>query len=138
MDMKGKMMGSVVLALLVGVVIGVGGLWAWNSTMSKSGAAPVSQVDQAQVKDLIAKVGKLVILPTGEEPVIATINDAAGLAKEQPFYKGSANGDVVLVYQKAAKAIVYSVTRNIIVNVGPVVLQDQTAPAKTTATSTKK
>ena len=131
--MKGKMMGSMLLALIVGVIIGGGALWTWNKYMTKSTTAPVSQVDQAQVAALIAQVGKLVILPTGEQPVIATINDAAGLTQQQPFYKGSINGDVVLVYQKAAKAIVYSPTRNIIVNVGPVVLQDQSAAATTTS-----
>ena len=96
-------------------------------------------MQQAQIKELIAKVGKLILLPTGEEPVIATINDASTLIKEQPFYKGAVNGDVVIVYQKAAKAIVYSPSRNLIVNVGPIVLPDQPAPAKTsTSTSTKK
>lgn len=129
---------STVLALVVGVVIGVGGLWAYNQYMPKSNAAPVSQVDQAKIKDLISKVGKLVMLPTNEEPVIATINDASALTKEQVFYKGSINGDVVLVYQKAAKAIVYSPSRDIIVNVGPVVLQDQQPAAKAPATTTKK
>lgn len=132
------MKSRIIITLIVGVVIGAGAFWALNKTMMKSTVSPVSQVAQDQVKDLIAKVGKLVLLPTGEEPVIATINDAAGLIKQQPFYKGSQNGDVVLVYQKAAKAIVYSPTRNIIVNVGPVVLQDQPSATTSTATTTKK
>lgn len=126
------------LGLIVGLVVGIGGFWTLSQFFTPANpAAAVSQVDQTKVKDLIAKVGKLVILPTGEEPVVATINDADGLTKQQVFYKGSQNGDVVLVYQKAAKAIVYSPERNIIVNVGPVVLQDQ-APAASTASSTKK
>ena len=132
------MKSRIIITLIVGVVIGAGAFWALNKTMMKSTVSPVSQVAQNQVKDLIAKVGKLVLLPTGEEPVIATINDAAGLTKQQPFYKGSQNGDVVLVYQKAAKAIVYSPERNIIVNVGPVVLQDQPSTTTSTATTTKK
>ncbi len=131
------MKSRLIITLIIGALIGAGAFWALNKAMMKSNVSPVSQVAQDQVKDLIAKVGKLVLLPTGEEPVIATINDAAGLIKQQPFYKGSQNGDVVLVYQKAAKAVVYSPTRNIIVNVGPVVLQDQ--PTETsTATTTKK
>ena len=122
---------SVFVGLLIGVIIGAGGFWVWNQYASKAPVAAISQADQAQVKDLIVKVGKLVILPTGEDPVVATINDASSLIKQQVFYQGSINGDVVLVYQKAAKAIVYSPSRNIIVNVGPVVLQNQ-------ATSTSK
>ena len=132
----------IVVWFIVGIAVGAGALFAWNLYMVKSPAKAATQVQQAQVKDLITKVGKLIILPTGEEPVVATINDAAALIKDQVFYKGSKNGDVVLVYQKASKAIVYSPDRNVIVNVGPIFLQDQQAqtPAKTEApaTTTKK
>jgi len=124
---------SVFVGLVIGVIIGVGGLWTWNHYSTKSAQDMVSQANQAQVADLITKVGKLVILPTGEEPVVATINDAASLIKQQAFYSGAVNGDVVLVYQKSAKAIVYSPSRNMIVNVGPVIMQNPTV-----ATSTKK
>ncbi len=133
-EMKNKGAGSVFLGLVIGVIIGVGGLWTWNHFYGGSSQSAVTQANQAQVKDLIAKVGKLVILPTGEEPVVATINDAASLIKQQAFYTGAINGDAVLVYQKAAKAFVYSPSRNIVVNVGPVFLQNQQAAA----TSTKK
>lgn len=144
-----KKKGSVVMWFVVGILVGAGALFAWNYYMVKNPAKVASQLEQAQaqaqIKELIAKVGKLIILPTGEDPVVATINDAAALIKDQVFYKGAKNGDVVLVYQKASKAIVYSPTRNIIVNVGPIFLQDQQAqtPAKApesapAATSTKK
>lgn len=121
---KAKGGSSVFVGLVIGVIIGVGGLWTYNHFASQKAASPVSQVDQAQVQALIAKVAKLVILPTGEQPVVATINDAASLIKQQAFYSGAINGDVVLVYQKASKAIVYSPSRNLIVNVGPVILQN--------------
>lgn len=136
-----------IIWFIVGLLVGAGSLFAWNLYMVKNPAKVASQVEQAQIKELIAKVGKLIILPTGEEPVVATINDAAALIKDQVFYKGARNGDVVIVYQKASKAIVYSPERNVIVNVGPIFLQDQQAqtPAKTetpapapTSTSTKK
>ena len=133
---------SVVVWFIVGILVGVGALYTWNLYMIVDPAKVASQMEQAQVKELVAKVGKLIILPAGEEPVVATINDASALVKDQVFYKGAKNGDVVLVYQKNAKAIVYSPERNVIVNVGPVVLQDQpaTTPAKTEApaTTTKK
>lgn len=134
---------SVFVGLIIGIIIGVGGLWAWNHFAgAPSAKSMVSQANQAQVADLIAKVGKLVILPSGEQPVVATINDASSLIKQQAFYSGAINGDVVLVYQKAAKAIVYSPSRNMIVNVGPVIMQQNqsaaTTTVKTTATTTKK
>ena len=128
---------SVFVGLVIGVIIGVGGLWTWNYfNAAPSAANVVSQTNQAQIADLIAKVGKLVILPSGEQPVIATITDAASLIKTQAFYSGAINGDVVLVYQKAAKAIVYSSSRNLIVNIGPVIVQQPAATS--TAATTKK
>ena len=125
---------------ILGLVIGAGSIYAFNVYLIKNPAKAATQMQQAQVKDLIAKVGALIILPTGEEPVVATINDAAALIKDQVFYKGAKNGDVVLVYQKASKAIVYSPDRNVIVNVGPIFLQDQQAqtPAITDISSSTK
>ena len=123
--MEMKKILSVVVWFIIGVVVGAGALFVWNNYVVKNPAKIASQMEEAQVKEIVAKVSKIIILPTGEEPVVATINDAASLIKEQPFYKGAKNGDVVLVYQKAAKAIVYSPERNVIVNVGPMFLQDQ-------------
>ena len=127
--------------LIVGIVLGAGALFAWNLYVVKTPSTAATQAQQAEVNAILAKVGALIILPTGEEPVVATITDAASLVKDQVFYKGAKNGDVVIVYQKAAKAIVYSPDRNIIVNVGPVFLQDQAATtpaAETAGTTTKK
>src|ERR1035437_2418164 len=118
---------TIIAWFVIGILVGGGVLGVWNTYMSKSPSLAATQLQQAQVKDLISKVGKLIILPTGEDPVVATINDAAALIKDQVFYKGAQNGDVVLVYQKASKAIVYSPTRNVIINVGPIFLQDQQA-----------
>ena len=125
---------KIVCWLFLGIIIGALGLFSYNYyIVIKSNKEKV--INQS---DLISKVSKLVILPTGEDPAVATINDAASLIKEQVFYKNAINGDIVLVYQKAAKAIVYSPSRNIIVNVGPVFLPDNTGTATTTATTTKK
>jgi predicted negative regulator of RcsB-dependent stress response len=132
----------IIIWFIIGLLLGAGALFAWNKYMTKTPAQVASQVQQAQVKDIIAKVSKLIMLPTGEDPVVATINDAASLIKDQVFYKGAQNGDIVLVYQKAAKAIVYSPTRNVIVNAGPIFLQDQQqqtiGQTATTTSNTKK
>lgn len=139
MKVSKKQSVSTLVWFVLGILLGAGALFAWNSYKIENKALLASQVEQAQVKELIAKVGKLIILPIGEEPVVAFINDAEALIKDQVFYKGAKNGDAVLVYQKASKAIVYSPDRNLIVNVGPIFLQDQQAQTPTkTATTTKK
>jgi hypothetical protein len=76
---------------------------------------------------LMEKVGSLMILPN-EEPIIASINEAEALRKEQPFYNGVENGDQLIVFPKAQKAVIYSPSKNVIVNSGPFTIND--APKK--------
>ncbi len=74
---------------------------------------------KAETKDLVDKVGKLMVLPEGE-PTIATVVDSEKLASEQVFFKDAKNGDKVLIYKD--KAIIYNPAENRIINVGPVLM----------------
>jgi hypothetical protein len=78
-----------------------------------------NKVAQQEAKDLVARVGALVALPTGEEPTIATVTDINKL-KNQAFFKNAQNGDKVLLYAKALKAYLYSVSMNKILEVAPI------------------
>lgn len=95
------------------------------------------QVNQEKVakesKNLLDKIKKLIVLPD-EEPTIATITDAATLAKQQPFYAGSENGDKLLIFPVAKKAVIYSESKDLLINVGPVYFD---APATTTPETEK-
>lgn len=102
----------------------------------------LSRTEQANA--ILAKVGKLIKLPTGEIPQMATINDAEGAKKAQPFLINAENGDVLIVYQNAGEALLYRPSSNMLIAVGPVdtaAPQQQVAPpvptnATTTASST--
>jgi hypothetical protein len=72
---------------------------------------------QRETQELVAQVGKLMVLPAGE-PTVATVVDAVALAKEQEFFKDAKNGDKVLIYKD--KAVLFNVEEGRIVNVGPV------------------
>jgi len=131
--------------IVIGIIVGILGTLSYIQMFgipSQKVLQNISKAEEAKVlQEVIEKVSKLIVLPKGEEPVMATITDADALVKEQLFYTGSQNGDVVLMYQKALKAIIYSGERNIIVNVGPITPQDnaqveQDAPVETKATST--
>jgi len=92
------------------------------------------QISQQEVTDLVARVGRLIILPTDETPTIATVTDPQPL-KSQAFFANAQKGDRVLIYTGAKKAILYNPTENKIVEVAPINIGDQTpVPA---ATSTK-
>lgn len=74
---------------------------------------------QKQANDLVGRVGKLILLPTDEKPTVIAVKDASKLRSQQ-FYANAQNGDVTLVYPRHHKAILYRPSRNIIVNVATV------------------
>lgn len=110
---------------------------------------PVKLQEQAQ-KELTAivdSVGKIMVLPKDETPQVAIIQDVDALKKSQDFFTDAQNGDKILVYAKARKAIIYREETNQIVNValniGPVTDETNTTPVKeeekaaVTSTTTK-
>lgn len=83
-----------------------------------------------ETKRLIAKVAKLMVLPTDEEPTIASITDKDKL-QSQPFFANAANGDKMLLYMKAKKAILYRPSSNQIVEVAPMSINENASASAT-------
>jgi hypothetical protein len=90
---------------------------------------------QQDAKDTIAAVGKLMMLPQGEEPTVMQITDISKL-KDQAFFANAQNGDKVIIYTKAKKAILYRVGTNKIIDVAPVNLGPTATPSATIAPAT--
>jgi hypothetical protein len=65
-------------------------------------------------------------LPEGS-PTVFNIEDPEKLQGQQAFFKGSEKGDQLVVFSESAKAIIYSPSRNIIVNAGPVTFDSDPA-----------
>ena len=78
-----------------------------------------------ETKKLKKRVGKLIDIPTDEDPAVATVNDVTKL-RDQPFFSRAKNGDKVLVFAKAKKAILYDPIANKIIEVGPITLPTPT------------
>lgn len=73
---------------------------------------------QIEAEKIVEKVAKMVELPA-DKPTIATVSDVSKL-KNQQFFTNAQNGDKVLIYQKAKKAILYRPSTNKIVEFGPI------------------
>jgi len=78
-------------------------------------------VAQKEIERIIASLGKMIELPSGEVPTMATIIDKEKL-KDQLFFRKTENGDVVLAYNQALQAILYRPSVNKIIAVAPIFL----------------
>ena len=84
---------------------------------------------QSQVAAAVAKVSKLILLPQGETPTLASVSDPSAL-KNQPFFDKAQKDDQVLIYSTAKEAILYRPSSNMIINVAPINIS---APTNTNA-----
>jgi hypothetical protein len=83
-----------------------------------SDVAEIAAIEQ-EVSDVIAAIGKHILLPEGEEPTVATVSDPEKL-KDQQFFKHAQSGDKVLIYTKAKMAYLYDPRRDILLEVAPI------------------
>jgi hypothetical protein len=138
---KGTSVGRIIFeAVLVLAVIGLG-LYALSLSSDKSNLE--SQLAQAhsnpqaiiqkQADDLIIRVSKLLELPQGEKPTVASVDDAAAAKAQSAFFTNAQNGDKVLIYVKAGEAILYRPSTNKIILVAPLTFDSAAA-----STTTKK
>ena len=73
---------------------------------------------EAELKSVKAQVARHYLLPTDEEPALATITDPTKLTSK--LLKQGQAGDRVLIYQRNAVAIIYRPKIDRIIAVGPV------------------
>lgn len=112
---------TAVLMLLALAGLGTGGFFYYQNQKLK---ANPQQIAQDETKKLIEKVGRLIELPSDEEPTIATVTDKEKL-KDQPFFSKSENGDKVFIYTKAKRAILYRPSLNKVIDVAPVSIGEE-------------
>lgn len=121
-----KGMGSKIAVIIAVLALGAAGYFYYQLYKMKQDPNATAR---KEVMELVAKVSKLVVLPEGETPTVATVSDPAAL-KEQAFFKEAKQGDKVLIYAQAKKAVLYSVELNKIIEVAPLNI-GQAAPAPT-------
>ena len=123
--MKNTLLWSLFVILVVAGASGTFYFYSqYKTTQSKYQAAKFSLdnpkvVAEAEVKEITEKLGKLMVLPVGEEPTVATVLDKDKV-KDQQFFANAENGDKVVIYSKAMKAILYRLSENKIIEVAPI------------------
>lgn len=120
MSRKSKWVISITIFLIILVGLSIFYFMEKQKITATSSFEAQQTVTKDEVKNLVAKISKLIGLPKEEEPIVATIVNVEALSKEQPFYANAHDGDKVLVYLKTQKAIIYDPKQNILVNVGPI------------------
>lgn len=92
---------------------------------------------QEEAVSIVAQVGKLIILPEGETPTVATVSDPEKL-KDQSFFAKAKVGDKVLLYQNAKRAYLYDPVANRVLEVAPINLGSANTSAQTPTPSSSK
>jgi hypothetical protein len=115
MKRKYNVMGIIFrLAMLVIIILAI---YFYNQTRILN--KDPKTIAAKEVTSLVDEVSKIVILPEGETPTVATVSDAAAL-KSQAFFAQALKGDKVLIYTKAGKAVLYRPSVGKIVEVSSV------------------
>ena len=78
-----------------------------------------TELSKRETKNVLSKLSQLMDLPNDEEPTVATVTNKAKL-NNQPFFAKAENGDKVVIYVKAKKAILYRPSTHRIIDVAPV------------------
>lgn len=78
---------------------------------------------EKKLADMVSRVGKHMMLPSNETPVLAEVADRSKL--EGNLKRKAETGDQILIYQKAGTAIIYRPSVEKIVSVEPILIGKQ-------------
>ena len=107
------------VVLVVALVVLSAYLYSRVSALEEDPQLVVKEITEELIKD----IGDLIVLPEDELPTVATVADPEQLS-EQPFFANAKEGDKVLIYTNAKKAILYDPVGGKIVEVAPLNIGD--------------
>ncbi len=117
------------LIILISLLVGAGSTYYVAKMYPQYlGLVKTSAQVTSETEALISDISKLIDLPKDEKPTIATVSDAEKI-KSQVFFAKAVNGDKVLIYTNAKKAILYRPSEKRIIEVGAVNINQQPQPS---------
>lgn len=93
-------------------------MYAKYTNLQKKMANPTVLADE-ELAQTINSVSKLIELPQGEKPILATVSDREKLSG-QLFFEKAQVGDKVLLYVAAKKGVLYRPSSNKVINVASI------------------
>jgi hypothetical protein len=123
-----------IVAVVVILAGGAGAYYLYTQNMSLQSKVRELQSDpkvvaQQEVKNTVEMVAKVVALPEGEDPVVATVTDKAKL-KDQTFFAKAENGDKVLIYAKAKRIYLFRPSESKLLEAAPLNIGTQPAASE--------
>ncbi len=116
---RGRIANIIFWVILVASIVAAGYFYYQYSLIK----ADPQRIVNKEAEETIEAVSKLIELPE-ENPTVATVLDPE-LLKSQLFFAKAEKGDKVLIFTGAKKAILYSPSKNKIIEVGPVILGNE-------------
>lgn len=110
----------VVIVIIIIAAFTASGDYIIDHVISHNPIPTSNQSGSGEVSEVVQEVGRLMVLPN-ETPTLATVSDQTKLAN-QPFFAHAQNGDKVLIYTQAKKAILYRPSIDKIIEVAPIVI----------------
>lgn len=126
---------KLILGLLLVVLVGVGGWWAFSS-QSGDDVARLSEnlgakLTDSQVDAVVQRISKFMVVPSDQRPSVVVLKGTAELAQQQAFYKDAKDGDILIVYP--SRVIIYDAKANKLVVVSPIAQNTATPVPSTSA-----
>lgn len=114
----------IILSVTVAVVAVVfaGAMLVQNRSLRQSKHSYTTTSGRASNEEIIEKVSQAYDAPN-EKPSVAQVADKSKLAG-QPFFQNAQKGDYILVYPHAKIALIYRLSTNKVINIGPISTQN--------------
>lgn len=113
----------IIISIIILVVLGLGALSFYFYSQYKKASNELNSTAKDEVSVISRNIGKFMELPN-ETPTLATVTDKEKL-QDQVFFQNAQNGDKVLIYSQAQKAILYRPSTSKVVEVTSLISKKQ-------------
>lgn len=110
-DLRIALVGSAFAVIVFGSLGAAGYFYNEYKKISQKMLSPADEL-----ADVLEKVSRIVELPEGENPTLATVSDVSKLSG-QKFFEKAQNGDKVLIYTQASTAYLFRPMTGKVINV---------------------